>query len=375
MNEPQTLTESHGTWGLALPILEAIAAVGAIYHIYEMIYKFIKYVQRPKPTSEDKPERRRKLGVPFGLSRSQAVGALCALLSALIWSLSYVSLSYVTPRTTPFVTNYLLLGFGTVFLLGAWKLAQMRELARGGAVVPAVAWTDADFWVAVVSNLASFMLFVYALNYISASQTIALQKINPIFVAFTAWLWFGARPTRSTWIAVVVVVLGTLVILANGAERIQFDNIAKLRGSMLAVAAGMAFAVFSTILEKNERNGAPRVDRLGLMATIFVFSFLLASTMNIFHERVPFIAGRDLVILALNGLRIAIVYALFHAAIQRIGALRASVIVALEVPMTMLWDWLVLGHPVGLYLAIGSAAIVTGGLTLLIEARTAQAVA
>ena len=69
-------------------------------------------------------------------------------------------------------------------------------------------------------------------------------------------------------------------------------------------------------------------------------------------------------ILLLNGLRAAVVYALYQAAVRRIGALRVSVLVALEVPFTMFWDSAWLGRVPATRLIWGSLTILSAALTL-----------
>lgn len=74
-----------------------------------------------------------------------------------------------------------------------------------------------------------------------------------------------------------------------------------------------------------------------------------------------------LIFLLLNGLRVAVVYALYYAAVKRLGALFASVLVAIEVPLTMLWDWLLLNRTPSSRLVWGSAALLLGAIILALE--------
>jgi drug/metabolite transporter (DMT)-like permease len=100
------------------------------------------------------------------------------------------------------------------------------------------------------------------------------------------------------------------------------------------------------------------------MAFVFLISYVGVVSMAYFSGRRPVVNVLALGILVLNGLRVALVYVIYHAAVRRLGALLASVIVALKVPLTMLWDSRLLNQPPVRNLVFGAAAIVLGAMTL-----------
>src|SRR5207253_5670880 len=170
------------------------------------------------------------------------------LLCALLWSLSYVSLSYVSSKTDLLSINIALLGTGCAFLALGWALAWLFDWVAGTSLKLNVDWKTASSWIVVAMNLASFLLFIYALYFISASQTITLQKINPLFVALIVLIWLGKRPSVSTLSAVLLVILGGILILVN--DQFGFSGGKNIVGSLIAILAGLSFAVFSVGLEK-----------------------------------------------------------------------------------------------------------------------------
>jgi drug/metabolite transporter (DMT)-like permease len=146
----------------------------------------------------------------------------------------------------------------------------------------------------------------------------------------------------------------------------------EIKGSIYAIVAGASFAAFSVGIEAIEQEGSGLAGRLRFLAIVFFLGYVGMVTIAYIERRVAVFDTEALIILGANGARIAIVYALFQAAIRRIGALLASVIVALEVPFTMLGDWLFLGRVPSVRLIWGATAILLGAITLAWQ-RSSQA--
>lgn len=340
--------------------VEVLVAIAAIIHACQYVRKGIVWY-KGRRHGKKAPSA---LVVPC-LSptlRDYIFGIVYAVLCAVLWSVSYVSLSYVTARVNPVEVNAIVLGSATIFLfLGFW-IARFMQADSDPAPIP-ISWRTWKPWLIALANLLSFILFVYALRFVSASQTITLSKINPLFIALFSWVLFKQRPPASTISAAFLVVLGTVLITAN--ERFTFDVTTEVIGSFLAILAGLGFALFSVGLEQIERRHSSRSERLLFLAVVFFLSYVGIVTVAHF-ERLGTdpIDSESIVILLLNGLRAAIVYILFQAAVRRIGALRVSVLVALEVPFTMFWDSAWLGRIPANRLIWGSATILFAALTL-----------
>ena len=127
------------------------------------------------------------------------------------------------------------------------------------------------------------------------------------------------------------------------------------------------FAVFTVALDKIDRAGATRAGQLFFLGIVFFVSYSALVTVAYFtNEPVP-LQTKTLVILAANGLRVALVYALYQAAIGRIGPVLTSVIVALEVPLTMFFERVLLHRPPSARLILGSVGVLAGALVLASE--------
>ena len=335
-----------------LLVVEVFAAIGAVLHAISFIREIIRRLNRP--VDKKLTERSRK---------DYVLGVAYSLLCALLWSLSYISLSYVSPKANLLAVNIVLLGSASLFLLVFWSAAEYCRAQRGRGQPRPIDWKSISPWIVVLTNLASFLLFIYALRFVSASQTISLQKTNPLFIALLTLIWLRKKPSKFSLSAVVLVVFGAILILAN--DQFRFDDSNNITGSVIALLAGLSFAVFSVGIEKIEQEEVSFMRGLGFMSMVFLLSYIGLVTIGYFEGDSPSFDKGTVGILILNGLRVAIVYGLYQAAIRRIGALLASVVVALEVPFTMVWDWRLLDHVPGTRLVFGAVAILIGAITLV----------
>ena len=334
---------------LPIALLEGVIAVGTILEVIVLIRKWLG---KRKETPTLKREK-----------RDYVWGVIYSVICALLWSLSYVSLSYVSARATLLDINIVLLGTGSLFLFLGWCLCYLYERTAGVQPKLNINWKSVTPWIVVVMNLSGFLLFIYALDFISASQTITLQKTNPLFVAILSVLWLKKKTSKSTVAAVLLVTLGAILILVN--DQFHLTESPALIGSLIAIGAGASFAVFSVGLEKLEEPKMSPTEALGFMSLVFIISYLGIVTVGFIYGRGPSLSFPVIMILIGNGLRVALVYALYQAAVRRMGALLASAIVALEVPFTMLWDYKLLHNTPGGRLAIGALAILFGAIALV----------
>lgn len=298
-------------------------------------------------------------------TRDLVIGSAMSLACAMLWSVSYVSLSYVSQRAGLLEISALMLLPAFVFLFLSAGGFYLYERKVGERFAVDIDWATWPPWIVIATNVANFLLFIYALYFVSASQTITLHKINPIFVAILTWLWLRERPTRLTISSVVLVVFAAVVIAAD--DHMQFSAGAPLTGSLLAITGGLTFAVFTVALDKIDRTNATRAGRLFFLGIVFFVSYsALVTVAYLTHKPVP-LETTTLLILGGNGLRVALVYALYQAAIRRIGGILTSVIVALEVPLTMVFESVILDRPPSTRLIVGSIGVLAGAIVLATE--------
>jgi drug/metabolite transporter (DMT)-like permease len=144
-------------------------------------------------------------------------------------------------------------------------------------------------------------------------------------------------------------------------------------GSIYALVAGVSFALWAEAMERVERRLCSRGERCLLLGLVFLASYAVIIT--IVYAKAsgpPGLSNSDIVIVALNGIRVAVVYFLMNVAIRLAGPLLPSIILVSEVPITMIIDHLVLGTVLPGQLLVGALAIVLGTLSVLSDELSGQ---
>jgi len=297
-----------------------------------------------------------------------------ALSCALLWALSYVSLKFVSGHIAAIPLSAGVIGTAAGFLLFGWALA--RKLERPKLAEPAVAPRRLARRMALLclANLANFGLSIYALYFVSATHAMTLSNVSPLFLAVLLLVRRKLRVTPGSAAALVVSLLGAWLLTADASGNDPSDG-RSLVGSLLALAAGAGFALWADIADDIETRVQTMSTRLGVLATIFSLTFGVAAAAAWILTPLPHLSATDAAIIAGNGLRVAVVYVVFQLAVRRGGPLLAVVVASLQVPLTLLFEALLLEVPLGAGLLIGVAAAVLGTMALSIDQAKADAAA
>ena len=292
------------------------------------------------------------------------VGCALALLCAAIWSLSYVSLSYLSRDLPALQVNMLLLGGGAVALFAGsgMRLPSVGATGRQAEVLRAMG--AARLAAMLLANLGNFVLSIYALYFISASQAITLNNLSPLFLAGVLIVRRKLRFDVTIAAAIILVSAGTWVITAQQGFSVSSERSAI--GSGLAILAGVSFAVWGDLAEDVEQRIGGVAPRLRLLGLVFLGSFLVVLPFAL-QQGFRQLRTLDVLIIGANGVRVAIVYVLLQAAIRNAGPLLTFTLLAAQVPLTFIWDSLFLGTQTASALVLGAAAIVTGGVALVVR--------
>lgn len=337
----------HGVQPVLLYVILVLGAIVGLVYLYQRVQK----------------ERRpRQPDIKVTTTRDLWIGVTCTLICGILWAISFVSLSVAAARVDIFEINIIVLGSSTIFLYVAFLISKFRSREDGEPGYIRPNWAGVATWVVVIGNLASFVLFIAALYYISASQTLTLQKTNPLLIAIGTWIFLKKIPSFKTFAVAMLVVLGTTLIMLDDQFQLKFQS--EIIGSLLALAAGASFAAFSVGLDGIEESKSTLTTRLAFMTVVFCLSFFGIIAIAYFMGHVPSYDTESLNILLFNGLRVAIVYMFYYEAVRRIGALLTSILLAIGVPLTMVVDFLWLDREPGPGLVLGAVAILAGGLAL-----------
>lgn len=290
------------------------------------------------------------------------LGSVLALLCAGIWAASYASLDLLSPSVGTLTTNIHLMGFAAASLYIGSLVAARLALGTSPPSVPAN--QGGKLTLLVVANIGNFVLSVWALSFISASEAMTLNNLSPLLLALALWYRGKLTPSAGTFLALVLVLLGAFIVNIDGGFVLRTgDNIT---GSLIAVAAGASFALWTFTMDEIKASFTSPAERMRTLAYVFFLSYVVLLTYGFyFAPSTSQLTTPDYIILVLNGLRVAVVYMIYVFAVKKAGPLLASVILVLMVPMTFPFDSIWNKATISAQLIVGSILIILAAVGLL----------
>ncbi|MBL8906188.1 MAG: DMT family transporter [Rhizobiales bacterium] len=240
-----------------------------------------------------------------------------------------------------------------------------RGLFSGAAVMSFFFWLEGNRAMAVlrqlrwpafavaVASAVSMITGIGALQYTSIADALVIYATVPFVTAALAWATIGERPALHTMLASLAALIGVAVMLGGSfADAISGAALkAGLFGKFLAVFMALGMATMTIIMRKHQ--DVPMLPAVGLSAWICsgaVFAFASPLGIN----------ANDFWLCAAFGLfQNASGLALYALGSRRVPAAEATLIAALEVPLTPLWVWMVFGETPALATLLGGSIVLT----------------
>lgn len=232
----------------------------------------------------------------------------------------------------------------------------MIEGRRGFAILRSLGWPA----LAVACLSAGGMITgIGSFRFTSVANSMVIYATVPFITAGIAYLAIGERPTASTLVASLVALLGVIVMLSGS----EWGG--GLFGMGLAVIMTFCMAGFTTVMRAHRE--VPMLPALGFSAWLcsgFCFWFATPSAMG----------TQDMMLTAMFGIfQNAAGLAFYTFGSKRIPAAEATLIAALEVPLTPLWVFLVMGETPGTQTLIGGGIVMAalfGHIALELRGKT-----
>jgi len=246
--------------------------------------------------------------------------------------------------------------------LSAWQLAGFRS-----GVAALVLWLVAPTWRArprplelavAAAYAATLILFITANTLTTAANSIFLQTTAPLWVlAFAPWL-LGEANRRRDFVVAAILAAG-LVLFFVSSEAPQVTAPAPARGNLVALAAGVTWALTLIGLRRLAREPEPGRESAGVAVTwgnalAFVVCLPFA---------VPVAAARPLdwaLVVYLGAIQIALAYLWMVRGLRSLRVVEASLLLVLEPVTSAALAWFALGEAPGLLPGIGCAVIAIG---------------
>lgn len=254
--------------------------------------------------------------------RQHRIGLLLVAGAALAWSSSGLFVRGIS-------ADLMTMLFWRGIFSGAAVFALFIAMERGHSlgILRSLRWPT----LAVALLSATGMITgIGALRNTTAADAMVIYATVPFMTAALAYMVIGERPSRSTLIGSSVALFGVGVMLW-GAEMGG-----SLFGQFLAVLMTLSMAGFTTIMRQHRE--VPMLPAMALSAWICSFAcFWFADPMSI--------SQTDLMLcIAFGILQNAAGLALYTFGSKRVPAAEATLLAALEVPLTPLWVFMFLGE-------------------------------
>jgi drug/metabolite transporter (DMT)-like permease len=291
------------------------------------------------------------------------LGATCIAFSGILYEWAAVS-----PST------------GTVFralfglpLLGAVALLEQRRYGALPARTVRLALLAGVFFA------GDLLFWHHAIGAVGAGLATVLGNLQVLIVGVVAWLAFGERPSRNTFVAVPIVLLG--VALISGAVGGGAYGADPALGVVLGLLTAVCYAGYLLTIR---RGGRDLRRPAGPVAIATVSTAAVATVVGLVIGDLDLLPGpASLAWLALLGLTSqSLGYLLISLSLSRLPAVLTSIILLAQPVMTVGLGIVLLGErpsPAqlgGVALVIGGIAIATGAgsaLALLRRSRRAAA--
>ncbi|MGD9934154.1 MAG: DMT family transporter [Dehalococcoidia bacterium] len=211
-------------------------------------------------------------------------------------------------------------------------------------------------WSVALSYALTLLFFVLATKLTTAANAIFLQYTAPLHTLWLSRLLLDEQPRRIDLICLATAFGGMGLFFVGRLDA------ADTWGNLAALASGLAFGLFFTLLRRPEceEETRPRAMVLGsmLLAATGLAWNLGAGDGDVFVPSPGDMAG----LLFLGVVQIGLAYVVFSFGIARVRALEAGLIGMLEPVLNPVWVFLALGEQPGMWAIAGGTIIVAAVL-------------
>ena len=212
---------------------------------------------------------------------------------------------------------------------------------------------------AVVGGLclgAAMFCNIFALKHTSVANAMLLMAVGPIVAAVLGMMLLNERPTKWTWFAVALTIIGISIMVGGGST-------GSLLGDLVALGGMVGFGAYAVILRMGKA-----VDMTPAVLYGGIFSALAGAVMAFISGQGLIISTFDLLSCVFLGIvQLGIGSILFAWAAQYISATELTLFALGEPVLGPIWTWLGVGEVPSTATFIGGGIIF---LALIIQAVT-----
>lgn len=271
---------------------------------------------------------------------SYGTGLVLALVAAVLWSLQGLLFRQI--------------GEAGVWAVLFWRSAGMVPVLAGfviwrqGALWPALRGTGLAGVAGGLGLVAAFAGAIFALQATTVAMAVFLYSAAPFITAILGWLVLGEKVRGATWIAIALAACGIVLMVREGLA------LGAIAGNIAALISACGFAVFSIALRWGRLGGMmPAVILGGLFSMAFALAMIAltpGATLAAPLRDIGWAMGMGAGTLA-GGM------VLYTLASRVMPAAELTLITLIEVLLSPVWVWWLLGETVGAGTLLGGAVL------------------
>ena len=204
--------------------------------------------------------------------------------------------------------------------------------------------------------------FFYGLQYISASRASLIVSINPAVIALAAFLFMDEKLSLVKQLGIAACSIGAATIILSKDPAAIIASSATWKGDLLILGCVMSWVTYSIF-------SRPLIREIGAINAVF-YSVLTGTIMLFFAVLTKGdLTTKNLLnlglvqIMCLSFLGIfgsALAYVWYYSGIEKIGATRAGVYIALVPLFAVTFGQIILHEPIDVITIIGGLLVLTG---------------
>jgi len=288
-------------------------------------------------------------------------GLILIALAAIFWGTSGSVMTVLAERAS---ASPLLVGVARLWLAAILLLLATSVTPGSFAVAPGDRWRC----VAMGACMAGYQAAYFPAVTLSGIATVALVAIcsAPLAIAALAPWLLGERLTRPVRVALGLGVIGTALLVAAPSGSSSAPSARFLAGALLALVAGLAYALYVLVAKVSLRRSAP----LPMTALTFTIGALLLTPALLWTEApLAQLALGWPWLLYLGGVATAGAYAAYTFGLRHVPASVAGVATLLEPLTATILGVTLFGERLGAGGGLGALLLVTALGLLIIDRR------
>lgn len=287
----------------------------------------------------------------------RAVGILFMLLAALFFSTGGLITRHIEVANGWQVMFYRAVGMAAVLVV----VLAVKE--RGRVVAPFRAMGRGGLAVATVIAI-SMITYVFAMLLTSVANAQFIIASAPFFAALMGWFLLRERVHRTTWLAILVAVIGMAVMFVDGFA------VGRPIGLFMALLAGITYALLVVMLRQ--------LRDLDMLPALIVAALLSGAASAAMAGDLAIPANDILFGLLMGAVQTATGFTLIMLATRRLPAAEAALLLLVDTILGPTWVWIFVNEvpaPIALIggLIVLTAVILQTVASVVWERRVARA--